>query len=137
MPYLKLYQNNSGGYMVVDELQADYVVIECNSVNDEHVDIIYDSLDFSMCECCGDRWSLWAKDDEDLEDTISLYSKDNWWEVHMGREKEYKNVHFPIEESHEKLDNDYDPSTEEHTAVIYRNLGKVKEYWKPKKNEDR
>ena len=112
MKYLILRQNNSGGYFTTDELQAINVIIECTSVNDEHVEKIYDNLDHSMCECCGERWSLWCKDDDDLVETISLESEDNWWEVHMGREAEYKCIHFPLEESHEKIEGAYDPSTE-------------------------
>ena len=135
MKYLKLNQNNSGGVTVVDELQADYIVIECNSMEDKHIMEIYDALDHSMCMCCGERWSLWSVDDDDLEDSISLYSTDNWWEVHRGREKEYKCTCFSLEESHTKLGKDYDPSTEGHDAVIYRDLGKTKEYWKRKDNK--
>ena len=118
MKYLKLRQNNSGGYFVIDDVQANYVIIECESVKDEHVTDIVDSLDDNSCACCGQRWCYYA-DDGDLEDTIEK------WNIQ-------KSLYEPLEEVAEKQDDNYDPSTENHEIVLYKNKGKDREYWKYK-----
>lgn len=53
-------QNNSGGYFVRDENQAEYVFVQAHSA-EEAKSRIEDKLDYNYCECCGARWGGIAK----------------------------------------------------------------------------
>lgn len=57
-------QNNSGGDFEVNDLVAQYVVIEANDIDHaseiaEGIGIYFDGCDKGIdCPCCGDRWYL-------------------------------------------------------------------------------
>lgn len=51
-------QNNSGGYFIVNEDVAPYVIIESSSR--KYADVLFNEISVSYssyCKCCGKRWN--------------------------------------------------------------------------------
>lgn len=61
-------QNNSGGYFIINDDVACYLIIEAKNA-EEATDKMYDITEnySEYCTCCGKRWSSWI-DDEDGKD---------------------------------------------------------------------
>lgn len=56
--FFEFYQNNSGGYLDIDENVANIVIIEAANER-EAQEIFYPMIEnqSGSCPCCGDRWS--------------------------------------------------------------------------------
>lgn len=82
-------QNNSGGSFVVDENVSHHVFIQAANAADAIAvgEKFFDNSD--SCECCGDRWSYFMRD-EDGEPTPLVYDKPldqhkDFWMADWGR----------------------------------------------------
>lgn len=76
--FLTLKQNNSGGSLLESkELGVgEYIIIEADNIKEalRRFEDIADNYNesqnehsfYEYCECCGDRWNNWYKDDSDL-----------------------------------------------------------------------
>lgn len=64
-------QNNSGGYFIINDDVASYLIIEAQNAQ-EAIDKMEDiTLNYSeYCPCCGERWSTWIDDDDGTEEPM-------------------------------------------------------------------
>lgn len=89
LKWFEFSQNNSGGYFVTDDKTSEWVFIQAADA-DEAIRRAEKFLDNSdSCECCGDRWSFWVRD-EDGTDTPMIYGKPaaehgSFWTEDFGR----------------------------------------------------
>lgn len=69
-------QNNSGGYNIINDYVAKYLIIEATNAQ-EAINKMYDiTQDYSeYCSCCGERWSNWVND-EDGTDVPMVYDEE-------------------------------------------------------------
>lgn len=85
--FLTIEQNNSGGYYIEDDKYGIgcYIIIEADNIKEAKIRLeqIADNYDesqnehsfYEYCECCGDRWDVWYKDDSDLFEVPSIDEK--------------------------------------------------------------
>lgn len=69
-------QNNSGGYFIINDDVASYLIIEAQTA-DEAVNKMNDiTADYSeYCSCCGKRWSDWMYDDDGTDEPMVYDTK--------------------------------------------------------------
>lgn len=69
-------QNNSGGYFIINDDVALYLIIEAQTA-DEAVNKMNDiTADYSeYCSCCGERWSDWMHDDDGTDEPMVYDTK--------------------------------------------------------------
>jgi len=61
-------QNNSGGYFIVNDDVAQYVIVEARSFSEARRLLEDITEDYSKyCPCCGERWSSWFHDNDGTE----------------------------------------------------------------------
>lgn len=67
-------QNNSGGYFIINDDVAAYLIIEAQNA-DEAKNKMYNITEgySEYCNCCGQRWPDWI-DDEDGTEQPMVYS---------------------------------------------------------------
>lgn len=82
--FLTVEQNNSGGYYIEDTKYGigRYIIIEADNIIEDkrRLEDIADNYDesqnkhlfYEYCECCGNRWNAWYKDDTDLFEVPSI-----------------------------------------------------------------
>lgn len=85
--FVTFEQNNSGGYYLEDDKFGIgcYIIIEADNIKEalmrlERISDNYDESQnehsfYEYCECCGDRWDTWFRDDTDLYDEPSIDGK--------------------------------------------------------------
>ena len=69
-------QNNSGGYYIVNDDVAAFLIIEAQNANEaisKMEDITEDYSQF--CSCCGQRWSSWMDDSDGTEEPMVYEAK--------------------------------------------------------------
>ncbi|HBF7929057.1 TPA: hypothetical protein KOY26_001527 [Clostridioides difficile] len=68
-------QNNSGGYLIRNDVVDEYVIIEGNSANDikRKANKLFKGYS-EYCQCCGERWS-YLFSDLDLDIEPKIYDK--------------------------------------------------------------
>lgn len=76
LKWFEFYQNNSGGYIIEDDVVGGYVFIQAYSASQART-IAHSILDAysEYCDCCGERWSFWL-DDSDGTDTPQIYGEE-------------------------------------------------------------
>ncbi|EGT5282634.1 hypothetical protein NMJ53_012705 [Clostridioides difficile] len=82
-------QNNSGGYIIRNEIVDIYVIIEGHSANDikRKANKLFKYYS-QYCECCGKRWEYWFDDsDLDTEPRIDNKSVREYKSNHNGGKK--------------------------------------------------
>ena len=85
--FVTFEQNNSGGYLLENEEYGigSYIIVESDTIKEalRRLQQIADDYDESQndhsfheyCECCGERWDTWFKDDSDLHEVPSVDGK--------------------------------------------------------------
>jgi hypothetical protein len=68
-------QNNSGGYDIINDDVAKYLIIEATSATEAINSMYQVTKNYSeYCSCCGERWSSYL-DDEDGTDDPMVYDR--------------------------------------------------------------
>ena len=82
--FVTFEQNNSGGYYLEDDKFGIgcYIIIEADNIKEalmrlERISDNYDESQnehsfYEYCECCGDRWDTWFKDNSDMYKVPSI-----------------------------------------------------------------
>lgn len=68
-------QNNSGGYFIINDDVASYLIIEAQNAQeaiDKMLDITRDYSEY--CSCCGERWCDWMDDSDGTAEPM-VYGK--------------------------------------------------------------
>ena len=69
-------QNNSGGYFIINDYVAEYLIIEASSPHEAIIKMKDITENYSeFCACCGHRWNGWI-DDEDGKEIPMIYNED-------------------------------------------------------------
>ena len=101
--FLTFYQNNSGGYYLIDDNVKHYVIIEGYDiwqVEAKANSILADYREY--CSCCGMRWSSYF-DDEDLTDEPEIY----WRSVYEYKSCEEEAIIYYLDGTKEVVNLDF------------------------------
>lgn len=61
--FFTFYQNNSGGYFIVNDDVAAHLVIEAQNAQEAINKMCKITENYSWyCSCCGERWADWVND---------------------------------------------------------------------------
>lgn len=71
-----VYQNNSGGYFVIDDTVAHWVFVQAASADEaqDRLDDLTEASGRDWCECCGERWYVGLRT-TDGHDEPTLYDE--------------------------------------------------------------